>query len=555
MSHIRYRRATPADQATLVAMQHDAPMEGWVRLQLLREPDYFAADRLMGEAMSILAETQTSPPEPVGMCRLARLPVHVNGVPAEAGYLAGLRVLPRFRHRLTILRDGFATLRELGLPAEPLPACFTSVGAGNAPARRILEATLPQMPAYCPLGSMHTLSFASSRGRPGKLLRAATAADIPALASFFNRQASAWQFAPCLSEEWLTALGPEQGLSIGDFLLFEDATGLRACIALWDQRAFKQTRIAGYRAPLDVLRPLWNLFARLGRRVVLPAAGAQLDQGLSRLLCLGPRRGGVTGHGARSPLASAATRHCHRRARAGGHPSTAPAAAARTGCHALRNLHRIRHVCQHPRSRTRPPRASARDRPAVKLEQLTLLRPNMGDYRSSDALTPLALGILAARTPPDVAVKLLDERVEALPADDPAGPRRAECGDLHRAPRLRNRRCLPRPGRAGGDGRLPPQLPAGGGLAACRCHRYRRRRRQLGKPAHGLPCRTPATHLPRRQRAPAGGLPHRPQHLRRQALRACPSSCSSAVAAASSAISARSTVSTSRARAAARSPA
>jgi radical SAM superfamily enzyme YgiQ (UPF0313 family) len=42
----------------------------------------------------------------------------------------------------------------------------------------------------------------------------------------------------------------------------------------------------------------------------------------------------------------------------------------------------------------------------------------MGDWRSSDAFPPLALGILAARTPADVAVRLFDERIEAIPTDD-----------------------------------------------------------------------------------------------------------------------------------------
>jgi len=54
----------------------------------------------------------------------------------------------------------------------------------------------------------------------------------------------------------------------------------------------------------------------------------------------------------------------------------------------------------------------------VRLERLTLLRPNMGDYRAGDALPPLALAVLAARTPPEVAIRLLDDRVEAPPEDD-----------------------------------------------------------------------------------------------------------------------------------------
>ena len=49
--------------------------------------------------------------------------------------------------------------------------------------------------------------------------------------------------------------------------------------------------------------------------------------------------------------------------------------------------------------------------------KLTLVRPNLGDYRSSDAMAPLALGILAARAPGwDIA--FYDEKAEALPKLD-----------------------------------------------------------------------------------------------------------------------------------------
>ncbi|GHS86365.1 B12-binding domain-containing radical SAM protein [Campylobacterota bacterium] len=54
----------------------------------------------------------------------------------------------------------------------------------------------------------------------------------------------------------------------------------------------------------------------------------------------------------------------------------------------------------------------------MTLNTITLIRPNMGDWRSTDAFTPLALGILAARTPAGVEVRFYDERLEPIPADD-----------------------------------------------------------------------------------------------------------------------------------------
>ncbi|TXT37632.1 MAG: hypothetical protein FD135_3466 [Comamonadaceae bacterium] len=49
--------------------------------------------------------------------------------------------------------------------------------------------------------------------------------------------------------------------------------------------------------------------------------------------------------------------------------------------------------------------------------KLTLIRPNLGDYRSSDAMPPLALGILAARAP-GWEICFFDEKVEVLPTGD-----------------------------------------------------------------------------------------------------------------------------------------
>lgn len=49
--------------------------------------------------------------------------------------------------------------------------------------------------------------------------------------------------------------------------------------------------------------------------------------------------------------------------------------------------------------------------------KLSLIRPNLGDYRSSDAMPPLAMGILAARAP-DWDIAFFDEKAEALPTND-----------------------------------------------------------------------------------------------------------------------------------------
>ena len=49
-----------------------------------------------------------------------------------------------------------------------------------------------------------------------------------------------------------------------------------------------------------------------------------------------------------------------------------------------------------------------------RLERLLLIRPNLGDFRSRDALEPLAIALLKALTPTEVAVEFMDERLQAV---------------------------------------------------------------------------------------------------------------------------------------------
>lgn len=52
------------------------------------------------------------------------------------------------------------------------------------------------------------------------------------------------------------------------------------------------------------------------------------------------------------------------------------------------------------------------------LRRITLIRPNMADFRATDAMPPLSMAILAARTPAGVEVRFYDDKIEPIPADD-----------------------------------------------------------------------------------------------------------------------------------------
>ncbi len=276
--NILYRQAAITDDAGLRALLRDNDMESWVDLCFEREPSYFDGEGLMGESIAVIAFDEGKDSSPVGMYSCAFLPVHINGDLAYAAYLGGLRVDRKYRRRFRILRDGFASIPVLLANGDVQQCRFTSVGEDNGKARRILEAGLDGMPKYVFQGAMETLALSTRQSKAAGLLQRATTGDISALVDFYNRQSRAFQFAPLLTEVWLAALNGKHGLSLEDFWLLKEGNEILGCLAIWDQRKFKQTTVRGYRFPLNRLRGAYNLLATVSGRISLPRPGRKLEQ-------------------------------------------------------------------------------------------------------------------------------------------------------------------------------------------------------------------------------------------------------------------------------------
>jgi hypothetical protein len=273
-----YRAARAEDNADLVVAMQDNPMQGWVRLSLIRDPDGGAGKELMGEGRTYVAREEVPPHALVGMYSYACMPVHLNGNPDHLGYLGALRVNPAYRHRLRVVKHGFSSLNVLVQPCAGRRFSFTAVASQNSRARRLLEAGLSGMPVYEPYGEIETLAVSTGRGKTLGLLRRATTNDVHSIVEFYNGRAAGFQFAPVLTADWLLGNAARNGLALNDFWLLERNARLVGCLAIWDQRAFKRTLIHGYRFPLDITRIPYNAWAGLTRRPKLPQPGKTLDE-------------------------------------------------------------------------------------------------------------------------------------------------------------------------------------------------------------------------------------------------------------------------------------
>ncbi len=263
--------AGPDDEPAFRALLR-GPMGGAVRVALEREPDARLAAAVEGDRHFAMVVKDAAGGVVATGSRAVRT-VWLDGAPARLGYIGQMRRAPAATAATgPILRAGFEVLRSTRTEGE-LPFDLTSIAADNVPARRLLERGMRGVPPYRPLGELVTCAVPTRggvrRGPPVLPGAGRTAEIVACLGRFGTRH----QLAPVWTAEDLA--DPERCRGLDDFRVVADGD-VRACAALWDQRAFKQTRVHGYAPPLSRLRPLLNPLLRLRGLPPLPPPGATL---------------------------------------------------------------------------------------------------------------------------------------------------------------------------------------------------------------------------------------------------------------------------------------
>lgn len=275
----RVEPARPSDDAAIRALLRSHPMDGTIRLTLEREPSVWLAAVVEGRRHHTVVLREPSSGRLVAMGSRAVRLAWVDGRPAWLGYLAQLRRLPEARAHRRTLAQGYAAC-EATRQADELAYDLTAIVSDNRAARRLLERGLPGLPVYRPWSELVTLTFPVGRRprRPPGRVERGSEELLPAIAACLERNGRRYQFAPVWRPSDLGDPARCRGLSPGDFFVVRGSggEGVVGCLALWDQRAFKQVVVRGYAPPLGRLRPLVNAFLRLRGRPRLPAPGRPL---------------------------------------------------------------------------------------------------------------------------------------------------------------------------------------------------------------------------------------------------------------------------------------
>ncbi|AWH87837.1 N-acetyltransferase [Limnobaculum parvum] len=262
---MHFHTASPSHNASLLQLLEENAMQGAIDMVMTRRPDYFSNLHYFGKEYPVLAEERD---RIVGMCQLTKHKGFINGQPQQLGYLNSLRISHGYRNRIRVLKSGFDYLKQ---HLSPPQYCYTSIASDNTTARKLLEKENSGLPRYHFLGELNTLAISTRRGRNLGLWQNITSDQYPEVVAFYHRQAIRYQLSPQLSVEWLI----NSGLPVWGYRMNGE---LQACAVLWNQQAFKQVIALHYHSIWRTIRPVYNGYASLMKRIVLPPEQQALDQ-------------------------------------------------------------------------------------------------------------------------------------------------------------------------------------------------------------------------------------------------------------------------------------
>ncbi|HUG09413.1 MAG TPA: hypothetical protein VMM36_00280 [Opitutaceae bacterium] len=282
--------ATLADDGDIRRLLRENPMRGAIEVGFAHEPGYFHGTGLAGATDRTLIARERG--RLVAAGRWVISDRWLNGEIRRIAYLGELRLDSSVQGRADIVLRGYRHLAGEYV-RDPADFCFTSIVADNERARRMLERGVRGMPRYELIAEFTTMLMRASASRSARL--------PPGLAIESGETVSAKDLADCLSEfgrtrnlsthwtaERIDALAAH-GLPRSDFLLLREGARLAGCMAVWDQRSFRQIVVHGYNGGLAIARPVVNLAGAVLGLPRLPKPGSILSQAMLSPMAIDPR--------------------------------------------------------------------------------------------------------------------------------------------------------------------------------------------------------------------------------------------------------------------------
>ncbi len=285
------RVASEQDDSELRRLLRETYMPGAITVAMTREPNFFLASTTEGDVHGTLLLQESKSGRAIACAGRSYHDAYVNGQATRLGYISGLRLDRSVRGGKGILHTLFDAAKHHRI-ADALPYYLTTIIADNHKAIRALTSGWSGLPCYTARGFISSFLFPvprrKTRNPAGCSIRQAEARHLPEIAACLQRSNQTFQFAPRWSAEDLASPTRCRDLAPEHFTIVLKGARVKACVAVWDQRPFKQMLVRSYRKPIGSLRPLVNLLGPLAGIPKLPRAGENFPYACLSLLAVDP---------------------------------------------------------------------------------------------------------------------------------------------------------------------------------------------------------------------------------------------------------------------------
>ncbi|MDO9291532.1 MAG: hypothetical protein Q7U09_08110 [Hydrogenophaga sp.] len=277
---ITVRLGTPADNAKMQNLITKITMPGLAQMCFQRAPDFFVGAQVIGDEFVLtVADDDERPDVLAGLTVVSGRELYISGQKRRVYYSGDTRVDPFYRRR-GIASNLFIEQKKFRSTTDLLQGIVLK--ENTAPLDAAAKTADGVLFDYWISHAIETSFIFVRKIKPripaGVQIRAATASDVPAMQAFFDVEAPRRNGYPVYDFAKLLAGDPYYaGLSIGDFALATRDGAIIGFLAGWNQKAYKQTRIVGFKPIIQLLRPIYNLYVSITGGFKLPAVGGELN--------------------------------------------------------------------------------------------------------------------------------------------------------------------------------------------------------------------------------------------------------------------------------------
>ncbi|MFI8480549.1 hypothetical protein ACIGCM_08265 [Pseudomonas sp. NPDC078700] len=272
---IHTRLATAKDNTALLALLRRTPQMGSITLTFEREPNFFAGALVNCEHEYVLvAEDLEVPGVLIAMVDIGQRRQYINGKVESVRYMHDLRVAPEARGGKALEALFLAIAEHIDTTNSWMEAVILEE---NLVPLGIIDRGRAWLPNFYPGGRIVT-SLLPAQKPKGQLnnsltIRTATLDDAPLLQQLWNEASHRQGFPLYNVNEMLAGNGYYQCIKISNYLIALINGKPVGSLGIWNQKHFKQTRVARYSPWLAALRIPYNLYGMLFGGVYLPPPG------------------------------------------------------------------------------------------------------------------------------------------------------------------------------------------------------------------------------------------------------------------------------------------